>query len=194
MRLPGINILVPLPPPAPRTLTPNLLDSPLLARSQVPDDRPFQSIPGGVKGRPGENAVRRAATERAVVPPSSSPPPTQPLPKLRPGRRGPGALHSGVLARGAHRPPFARRLPQRGPRPAGAQHASLEGRAAPASRSVPRPTRPARPSLQPSPRARPNCSAARCSPRAPEGRSTWAAASSLPSKVKSSKSGLRQRL
>lgn len=97
--------------------------------------------------------------------------------------------------RSAARAPAQQGRAHRPGRPAAApkgRAGPLAGLASPRP-SAPRPAGPPalRPGPQPSPR--PNC-LPRSSPSAPKGRRTWAAASSLPSKVKSSKSGLRQRL
>lgn len=111
------------------------------------------------------------------VPLGQGPPAPSLLPAARPGSQPNRAEHIGQ---------GAPRQPQRG--------APVPEPASP----TPGPQRPGRPARPPSgpgpqPSPRPNC-LPRSSPPAPEGRRTWAAASSLPSKVKSSKSGLRQRL
>lgn len=152
---------------------------------------------------------RKELSQEAETPttPLASPNTLQPLLQHSQAGKGPGgqkdAPHRCPRPGGARRVP--RHEPQRGPgpQPSRAQH-TRPGAPRPPRRGAPVPEpaspapgpaalRPSRPGPQPSPQARPNCLPG-SSPPAPEGRRTLAAASSLPSKVKSSKSGLRQRL
>ena len=147
--------------------------------------------------------------------PSGLPNNLQPLPDHDQARKGRGlgeAPHrcAGPEGHTGRAGRFPRRSLQHGPgpRPAGQSTAARAPRGRPRGarpspsrpppapgpqRPGPRARSPGRPGPQPSPWARPNCLPG-SSPPAPEGRRTWAEASSLPSKVKSSKSGLRQRL